>query len=108
MTFADGSYGFGVFHGDGLAAAAVVGDGEHDQRDALAPHALDELVERFNIHVAFEGQAWSLGCALLGRADRRLGPHASTLARCVEVGVVGTMSPFLHMTLKRMRSAARP
>jgi hypothetical protein len=90
VTFADGSYGFGVFHGDGLAAAGVVGDGEHDQRDALAPHALDELVERFNIHVAFEGQD-GLGAARfwVEQIDG-LGAHEFNIgAGGVEVGVVG-------------------
>src|SRR5262249_36859531 len=36
-------------------------------------------------------------------------PTNSQLARVVSKCVLlGTMSPFLHMTLKRMRSAARP
>jgi hypothetical protein len=36
VALADGGDGLGVLHGDGLAAAGVVGDGEHDQRNALA------------------------------------------------------------------------
>ena len=33
----------GIGHGDGLAAAGVVGDGEHDERNALAADAGDSL-----------------------------------------------------------------
>ena len=44
-----------IFHRYGLAAAGVVGHGEHDERDALAADASDEGFERGNIHVSLEG-----------------------------------------------------
>ena len=44
-----------IFHGDGLASAGVVGDGEHDERDAFAADACDEGFERGDVHIAFEG-----------------------------------------------------
>ena len=55
VALADGADLAHVFHGDGLASAGVVGDGEHDQRDALAADALDEGLEGGDVHVAFEG-----------------------------------------------------
>src|SRR5271165_7451009 len=42
-------------HVNRLSAAGVVGHRQHDQRDALAPHTLDQVFERHDIHVALEG-----------------------------------------------------
>ena len=62
-----------------------------------------------HVHVSFE---WMQVAGLLGFRDRNVhggGAHKFTLARVVSKCVLfGTMSPFLHITLNRMRSAARP
>ena len=57
VALADGADLADVFHGDGLAAAGVVGDGEHDERNALAADARDEGFEGGDVHVAFEGMS---------------------------------------------------
>ena len=57
MARADALDGFDVGHGDGLAAAGVVGDGQHDQRDVAGAFAGDERFERLHVHVALEIEA---------------------------------------------------
>lgn len=51
---ADGADGAGVGHGDGLAASGIVGNGEHDERDALASNSGDGFFEGGYVHVALE------------------------------------------------------
>ncbi len=79
-----------VSHGHRLPAHGVVGDGEHDQRNALRPHLGDELLQGPGVHVAFEG--------MYGLGDLPFGDHQvhrpGTLVLHVgpggvEVGVVG-------------------
>ena len=90
MALADGADLADVFHGDRLAAAGVVGDGEHDERNALAADAGDEGLERGDIHVAFEGIV-ERGLAAFGdeEVDRFGADEFDVGARGVEVGVVG-------------------
>ena len=49
-----------------LAAAGVVGDGEHAQRDLLPAHLGDELLQRRHVHVALERDAGSAAGGLRG------------------------------------------
>ena len=80
----------GVFHGDGLASAGVVGDGEHDKRNALGADALDGFGEGGDIHVAFE---WMDECGLLAFSDDEVEGFGSggfdVGASGIEVSVVG-------------------
>ena len=73
-----------------LAAAGVVGDGDHDDRDVLGPDLGDEGFERGDVHVALEG-VLALGVLALGDGQVD-GPGSRVLdigERGVEVGVVG-------------------
>ncbi len=45
---------FDVLHRHGLAAAGVIGHGQHNQGHALAAHFLDQSFQRGDVHVAFE------------------------------------------------------
>src|SRR5579862_332614 len=54
MALADRTDLADILHGDGLASTGVVGNGQHDERDALAAHAVNERFEGGDIHVAFE------------------------------------------------------
>ena len=87
---ADGADLAHVLHGDWLAATGVVGDGQHDQRDALAADARDEGLERGDIHVAFEGVIEG-GLAAFGddEVDGFGADEFDVGAGGVEVGVVG-------------------
>ena len=90
MGLADSGYCFSIGHGNRLAAAGVVGDGEHDERDIFAADAGDQRLKRGDIHVAFEGQD-GLGAAGFG-IDEIDGLGARELdigASGIEVGVVG-------------------
>ena len=106
VPLADGADLAGVFHGDRLAAAGVVGDGEHHQRNALAADARDELFQRGDVHVAFE-RMQERGLAAFGD-DQIDGFGAGELdvgARGVEVRVVGNdVALFAHA---RRRGCAR-
>jgi hypothetical protein len=95
---ADSGDGFGVFHRDRLAAARVVGDGEHDERDALAADAGDELVKRIHVHVAFEGEnGFRLASFRVKQIDGLCADELDVGAGGVEVGVVGDdVSFFAH------------
>jgi len=55
MLLADSQNGTHVFHRDRLAAARVVGYGEHDQGYPIGPHASNQLLECDHVHVTFEG-----------------------------------------------------
>ncbi len=55
MLAADGADGFDVLHGYGLAAAGVVGHGQHDQGHAFPAYFLDQSFERGYIHIALKG-----------------------------------------------------
>ena len=85
-----GADGFDVGHGDGLAAAGVVGDGEHDERDALAAVLGDEALQSVDIHTAFE-RPLGLGVGAFGEGEvQRFGSGEFDVgAGGVEVGVVG-------------------
>ena len=79
-----------VGEGNRLAATAVVGDGQHDQRDLVGAFLVDQLLQGRHVHVALEGQL-QLG---IGRFRQRQVDGASpgeldVGARGVEVGVVG-------------------
>ena len=79
-----------VLHRNRLASTGVVGDGEHDERNAVAAHALDQSFESGHIHVAFEGIG-RRGLATFGN-DQIDGFGANELhvgASRVEVRVVG-------------------
>jgi len=90
VPFAEGAYCADVFHGDGLAAAGVVGDGEHDERNMLSSYSCDEGFERGNIHVSFERvvQGW-LASFRDEEVDGLSAEELDVSARGVEVGVVG-------------------
>ena len=79
-----------VFHGHRLAAAGVVGDGQHHQRHALAAHALDQLLQRRHVHVAFEWMRRG-GLPAFGndQVDRLGADKLDVGAGGVEVRVVG-------------------
>ena len=47
---------FDIGHRDRLAAAGVVGDGEHHQRDLRRAFGRDQRLQRRHVHVAFEIQ----------------------------------------------------
>ena len=86
----DGFDGLDVGHRDGLAAAGVVGDGEHDQRDVRGAFARDQCFQRGDVHVALEIQA-GLGIGGLGQREVH-GARAGELdvgARGIEVRVGG-------------------
>ena len=93
---ADGAYLARIFHRDWLAAAGVVGDREHDERNAAAAHALDEALECSHIHIAFEGVQH---CGLAALGDRQIDSFSAGKldvgTRGVEVSVVGNDVPFL-------------
>ena len=100
---------FDVRHRDRLAAAGVVGDGEHDQRNLLRAFGCDQPLQRRHVHVALEIQArLRVGASGMGRSTARA-PVNSMLARVVSKCVLfGTTWPGRHSTVNRMRSAARP
>ena len=79
-----------ILHRNRLAAAGVVGDGEHDQRNALASDARDQLLQRRHVHVAFEGMPRCRLARFGNRQVHRLGADKLDVgARGVEVRVVG-------------------
>ena len=83
------AHGLKVRHGNGLAAAGVVGDGHHDQRDALATVRGDELLQRGHVHAAFEIQArLGVGRFRQGQVDS-LGAGELDVGPCrIEVRIV--------------------
>ena len=82
--------GADVFHGDGLAAAGVICNREHDTWNALAAHVGDEGFERGDVHVALEGRGDG-GLAAFGgeQVDGFGAGEFDVGAGGVEVGVVG-------------------
>ena len=109
MALADGAHLADIFHGDGLASAGVVGDGEHDERDALAAYADDQGFECGDIHIALKGMRRGGVLAFFDHQIDGLGSDefdiGGVVSKCV---LFGMTSPFLQVTPKRMRSAARP
>ena len=99
----------GVGHRHGLAAAGVVGDREHHERDFLGALAIDQLLEAKRVHVSLEGKEvggfFGFG---RGQVDRRSADEFAIRAGGVEVRVVWDDVAFLASDIKRMRSAARP
>src|SRR4051812_28311215 len=90
MAATNGADRANVFHGDGLTSAGVVGDGEHDQRNALATDALNKVFKRLHIHVAFEGVHRRRLAALGNHEVDGFGADKFHVgASGVEVGVVG-------------------
>ncbi len=90
MADADGFDGGDVGHGDGLAAAGVVGDGQHDQRNFGGALGGDQGLQRGDIHVAFEIEA-GLRVAGFGQGEIH-GARAGEFhvgAGGVEVGIRG-------------------
>ena len=81
---------FDVGERNGLAAAGVIGDGDHDQGDVSRAFGFDQALQRRDIHVAFEG---NLKLRVASRGQRQVdGFCAAKLdvgTRSVEVGVVG-------------------
>ncbi len=79
-----------VLQGDRLASSRVVGDGHHDEGDALHTHRGDRLLKRLNVHVALERM---LGLAVASLRDQEVaGLGALELdigSGGVEVGVGG-------------------
>ncbi len=79
-----------VLQGDGLSAAAVVGDRHHDQRDLFDAAPVDEFLELFDVHVALERMG---RIGIIGRGgDQVLGPRPEDLdvgPGRVEMDVVG-------------------
>jgi uncharacterized membrane protein YhaH (DUF805 family) len=70
---------------------------------------LDLVAERLDIHVALEGQDRRVVPGLRRDQVERQGPWYSMLARVVSKCVLlGTMLPSSTVTVKRIRSAARP
>lgn len=57
VLVADGAGGLDVGHAHGLAAAGVVGDGQHHDGHTVAADLGDEGLQRGDIHVPFEGVA---------------------------------------------------
>jgi hypothetical protein len=109
MLVAHRRHSLRIFHRHRLPAAGVIRHRQHHQRNAFAPHLANQLLQRRDIHVALE-RKHRLRLPRLGNLQiDRLAPTNSTLARVVSKCVLfGTTSPFLHITLNRMRSAARP
>ena len=83
--------GVDVGHRDRLAAAGVVGDGQHDERNALASDACDQALERGDVHVALERmRAWPGVVRFGDRQVDGLGADEFDVgARGIEVRVVG-------------------
>ena len=98
MLAANCAHGFDVLHRDGLAAAGVVGHGQHDQRHAgfFVPALWIKSFERGNVHVALEGMLQA-GLAALGddEIDRLGADELHVGAGGVEVRVVGDDIAFL-------------
>ena len=96
VALADGADLADIFHGDGLASAGIVGDGEHDERDAFAADAPDEGFEGGDVHVAFEGMS---RCGMLPFFDDEIDGFGADEfdvgAGGVEVRVVGDDVAFL-------------
>src|SRR5207247_7066430 len=87
---ADIAHRLRIFHRDRLAAARVVRDRQHDQRNALAADPRDQLLERRHIHIALEGVAVSRLIAFGDEQVRRFRTHELDVgASAVEVAVVG-------------------
>ena len=90
VALADGAHLAHIFHGDRLAPAGVVGDGEHDQRNVIAADALNESFESSNVHVAFERMIdRRLPAFGDDEIDRLRADEFHVGAGGVEVGVVG-------------------
>ena len=96
MLAANRADGFDVLHRHGLAAAGVVGHGQHDQGHALAAGALNQALQRGDVHVAFE-RMLQAGLAALGddQIDRLGADELDVGAGGVEVRVVGDDIAFL-------------
>ena len=78
-----------VGHAHRLAAARVVGDGQHDAGDTLAAETLDRVFERNQVHVALEGMDQPRLAALGDHQVARLGARVLDMGpRGVEMGVV--------------------
>jgi hypothetical protein len=96
VALADRAHGANIFHRDGLAAAGVIGDGQHDQRNPLPAHALDERFKRGHIHVAFERMLQGrLPAFRNDKIDRFGADEFNVGTRRIEVGIVGDDIAFL-------------
>ncbi len=75
---------------DRLPAAGVVGDGEHDERDAVGAVLGERLTEAVDVHVALEGVVRvHVGELGRGEVERDGSAELDVGARRVEVAVVG-------------------
>ena len=74
VSVADGSHATQVLEADRLAAARVVGDGDHHQGNGLRAALPDEGVERVEVHVALERMNDRWVPPLLDHQVDRIGP----------------------------------
>ena len=104
-----------VGHGDGLTADGVVGDAGEHQRHVLGTHALDQLLQLLDVHVALERVL--LVSAALGDLIQQLlvvqvagdGAHLLDVALGgVEVAVGGDGEDLAGMTLGQDLAARSP
>src|SRR6516165_7285772 len=109
ILLADLLYFADVGHRHGLAAAGVVGDREHHERDFLGSSRSISSWRRSVSMFPLKGKKWAGSLASGVGRSTAVAPTNPQFARVVSKCVLfGTMSPFLQVTLKRMRSAARP
>ncbi len=96
MAPANRTYLPDVFHGHRLTAAGIVGDCQHHQRNAFAAHSRDQSLERWDIHIAFEGVNQA-GLFAFGnhQVDRFGADEFDVGAGGIEMSVVGDDVAFL-------------
>ncbi len=88
MPRADALHGFNIGQRDRLAAARVVGHGQHHQRNAVRAFRADQRFQRFDVEVAFEIQAGlRVGGLGYGQIDRPRAGEFDIRARGVEVRI---------------------
>ena len=100
---------FDIGHRYRLAAAGIIGHRQHHQRDFRGAFRGDQRLQRGHVHVALEIQpGLRVGGLRNGQVHRPRAGEFDIGARGIEMRVVRTTCPGLHITVNRMRSAARP
>ncbi len=119
MAIADAPDASQVFHADRLSASAVIRDGDHDQRNAIASNFGNQFLQSSRVHIAFERVA-ALWVTCLG--DQKVHRLSSAVfdvgASSVEMGVVGNNlaysankfeeNSFARPTLMRRQNMLKP
>ena len=86
----DALHGLDVGHGNGLAAAGIVGHGQHDQGNPPGAFGFDQPLQRGHVHVAFEIEpGLRVGGLRNGQVDGARAGELDVGACRVEVRIAG-------------------